>query len=65
MNTIFFLWSSILSTLRALGRRSDHQEQLSVEHYLSNSQSIADLEYREHQWLRSQHSGNDFFPASN
>lgn len=65
MNTLFFLWSAIRCLGRSLGRLSDEQEQQAVEAYLSQSQSINDLECRERQWMRSGDSGSDFFFAWN
>ena len=65
MNTLFFLWTSLCSACRAFSRNSDKQEQQAFEAYLSQSQSVNDLEYRERQWMRTDHSGNDFFAVSN
>lgn len=65
MNTLFFLWTGICSACRAFSRNSDKKEQQAVETYLSQSQSVNDLEYRERQWMRCGHSGNDFFAVSN
>ncbi len=47
MHTLLSLWFSARSLVRALGRVSDRHEQRDLESYLSQSQSFADLEYRE------------------
>lgn len=53
MNTLYFLWATAHSAYLALGRNADRQEQHAVEAYLSRSQSVAELEYRERQWMRA------------
>jgi hypothetical protein len=53
MNHLFFLWSAVRSACEALNISSDRQDQRAVEAYLSQSQSVSELEYRERQWLRS------------
>lgn len=65
MNSLFFLWLAVSTACRRWSRRSDEQEQQAVEAYLSQSQSINDLEYRERQWMRSHDSGKDLFFAWN
>ena len=53
MNPLRFLWTAGRSAYMAFGRRSDHHEQQTVEAYLSKSQSVAELERREHQLMRT------------
>ena len=53
MNHIFFLWSALRSLHTAYGQHADNQEQRAVEAYLAGSQSAAELEFRERQWLRA------------
>ena len=53
MNHIFFLWSAVRSACEALNLNADRDDQRAVEAYLSQSQSVSELEYRERQWMRS------------
>ena len=53
MNHIFFLWSALRSIHTAYGQHADNLEQRAVEAYLASSQSAAELESRERQWLRA------------
>jgi hypothetical protein len=53
MNPLRFLWTAGRSAYIAFGRRLDHQEQQTVQAYLSKSQSAAELERRELQMMRS------------
>ncbi len=53
MNHLFFFWSALRSMQQAYSRRADSQEQRAMEAYLSGSQSVYELEFRERQWLRA------------
>lgn len=53
MNHIYFLWAALQSAYQAFDRKSDQQEQRAVESYLCGSQSVAELESRERQWMRA------------
>lgn len=53
MNQLYFLWSALRSLHTAYGHHADGQEQRAVEAYLAGSQSVAELEHRERQWLRA------------
>lgn len=64
MNLLISLWTAIrrFSPSRLSG--SDNVEQRALEDYLSQSQTISDLERLDRQYMRSCHCGNDFFAAS-
>lgn len=53
MNTLYFLWTTVRSAFRALGRNSDRQEQREAESYLSDARSFAELECRQRNWMQS------------
>lgn len=53
MQFIYAIWSVVQAALRTLDRQSDHRDQVDAEQYLANSQSIAELEFRERNWSYS------------
>jgi len=53
MHSIYSIWLLIRSAARALGRGSDRMDQIDAELYLAGSNSIAELELRERDWLLS------------
>ena len=54
MHILYLFWFSARNAAHALGRHLDQQDQRDVDSYLGKSQSFADLESRERQWLQSQ-----------
>ena len=64
MNLLLTLWTAVrrFSPSRLSG--TDNTEQRALEDYLCQSQTIADVERLDRQYMRSCHSGNDFFAAS-
>jgi hypothetical protein len=64
MNLLFTLWTAVRSVSQSSLSGSDNAEQQALEDYLCQSQTISDLERRDRQYMRSCHSGNDFFAAS-
>ena len=53
MQFLYSIWSLARAALRTLDRQSDLQDQIDAEQYLANSQSIAELEFRERNWSHS------------
>ena len=53
MHSIYSIWLLVRSAARALGRGSDRMDQIDAELYLAGSNSIAELELRERDWLLS------------
>lgn len=53
MQFLYSIWSLVQAALRTLDRQSDHQDQMDAEQYLANSQSTAELEFRERNWSHS------------
>ena len=53
MNHLFFLWSAVRSACEVLNINADRDDRRAVEAYLSQSQSVSELEYRERHWMHS------------
>lgn len=53
MQFLYSVWSLLQAAMRTLDRQSDHQDQMDAEQYLANSQSTAELEFRERNWSHS------------
>jgi hypothetical protein len=53
MHTLYSIWLLVRSSVRAFARGSDRMDQIDAETYLEGSQSIAELELRERDWLMS------------
>jgi len=53
MNIALFILLSARRAAQAIGRSFEQHESRDVESYLSKSQSLADLESRQRDWLQS------------
>ena len=53
MNFLHLLWTSAQSAFQSISRSANQREQHAVEAYLSKSQSVAELEFRERQLMRA------------
>jgi hypothetical protein len=53
MNIALLFWLYARRAAQALGRSIEQREYSDVESYLSKSQSLADLESRQRDWLQS------------
>ncbi len=64
LNVIFSIWTAVRRFFKSHLTDSDGAEQRALEDYLCQSQTISDLERLDRQYMRSCHSGNDFFETS-
>lgn len=53
MNIALLFWLYVRRAVQAVGRSMESREGSDVERYLSHSQSLADLESRQRDWLQS------------
>ena len=53
MNFLALTWSAAKSVYETITAPAQEQDQRAMDAYLSQAQSVAELEYRERQWMRA------------